>query len=78
MKVLRHAPVVAFPPADAPEAIADDLLDLFSRWERGEFDALEPRVPEEYTRAFQARQLDRLLASVLDESGRPAERDGRR
>ena len=78
VKVLRHAPVVAFPPADAPEAIADDLLDLFSRWERGEFDDLEPRVPEEYTLDFKARQLDPLLATVLDESGRQAERDGRR
>jgi hypothetical protein len=42
------------------------MLDLFSRWERGQLLALaEPRIPDEYTRAFQARQLDQVLTEVL-------------
>lgn len=65
MDVLRLAPVALFPPPDDPDAIAAALLELFARWRTGEFAGLAARVPEHVTREFQARQLDRLLLSVL-------------
>jgi hypothetical protein len=46
---------------------------LHTGWREGRFDDLQPSVPERWTRASQARELDSLLRSILESAGsRPA------
>ena len=63
-RVLSKGAMTVLADPHDPEDTAGKLLDLFGRWERGElFDLPAPEVPEEYTRAYQAKQL----AGILDE-----------
>jgi glycosyltransferase involved in cell wall biosynthesis len=67
--VLRHSPHVAFAAPGDPQDIAEKILGLFARWERGELFALPSAdVPERYVRANQVRRLAEALIAVVAEA----------
>jgi hypothetical protein len=69
-RVLSKSVMTLFADPENPEDAAAKLLDLFSRWERGElFDLPAPEVPETFTRAHQAQQLAGILDEVVAERG---------